>query len=357
MLLALPIRTIDEVFKRKNARKMLQTLAEERVVSASFLASKAGVSVKAAWSFLKDLEKTGHVERNGDFKATDRIEEDYIVVNLRDALSEHLFKSRYAPLFLRSLIIMEGLPIRMVSESVQIPYRTAKRILSWLKNAGIILERGVRNDLIRRAVDPTDLIPRKEHRQAIRHFLHVMDLEYPHFTEPIVLFGDASWGRSTVSLDILAMSRLAIPYERHLLFSKRLVSAASNVSYQFGAIINLTFSLEDVWIAQKLGFVANPHPIISMAFDGICIHGNLPEKDDYYELMSQALRYSEERIHKLQEKGYITEKNGKYVYTEKAFESWRKREKSRLFEKELQIEGKTIRLIGIMHDYEKEKFS
>lgn len=349
MLLTIPIDSTDALFRRKGARRMLEALARERSTTITRLASLACVSAKAVWMFVKDLEKTEHVERIGKrFRATDMIQSDHIIVNLRDVFSSLLFRHRITPLLLRLLIMREGVTLREASTLLSASYKTVKRAMSLLRSCGVVSRNNVRVDLLRMVDDSVALVPRRVHRQAIRHLLNVVEEQYPRFSEPLVLYGDASWGKNTFSMDLLALSRAAYPPERYMELLKALVSASSSVTFQFGTIVNITFSTEDVWLAQSLGFVSNPHPIINAAFEGICVHGKLPEAEDYFSLMDRALHYSPERIKKLLESGYIIEKNGKLVHTEKALKLWKESKKSELYEQTTTFDGKNIKVISIM---------
>lgn len=345
MLVRIPFDSTETLFKRKGAKEMLKIMAKEKKVKIVRLAELAGVSVKTAWAFVKDLEKTEHIEKTGrQLMATERIQDDHIIVNLRDHHLAPFFKHDITP-SLMLLLMKEHVSLKEASRRLSASYIKVKRAASLLRNSGIMAREGMKGELLVEVVDPLSMVPRKRHRQAIQHLLGVMKEQRPDSTEPIILYGDAAMGKNAISLDFLTLSRVAYPVEKHVSFLKGFVSAASSTTYQFGVIINVTFSSEDVWLAQLLGLVSNPHPIIAMAFDGINIHGRPPEAEDYFSLMNQAIHFSQERIDELLEKGYIINKNGKLVHTEKALQSWRA--KSILYEQIVIIDGKSIKMIGI----------
>jgi DNA-binding Lrp family transcriptional regulator len=347
VLFTLPYSAVDHLFRCKHARDILHALADERYVTVTSLAKSVGLSVKAVWSFMRQLEQAGCLIReHGLLKVSERVGNGYVVVNLRDVETGKLFRCRSTPLLLYLLIARKGMPLRWISQLAHVPYRTVKRALVQLREAGIVSGMDVRLELLREVDDPLALVPRSGHRSAIRHLLSVLSEEYPDFIEPIVVFGDASWGRNTVSIDVLAMSKLAFPPEKHVVFLRRLSSAASSATYQFGYIFNMAYTTEDAWLAQKLGFVSNPHPLIEASFDGICVSGEIPQDEDYFELMAQALHFSEERIRELIDEGHIVERNGKYVCTEKAIGLYREK-RAKLFEERKDINGRPILFIGV----------
>jgi len=216
-----------------------------------------------------------------------------------------------------------------------------------LRCSGVLLDSKTRAELLKEVNDPCGLIPRRIHREAVRHFLRVVESQCPGFTEPIILYGDASWGKEILSIDVLALSMVAYSPERLLKFARGLASASANIANHFGAAVSVVFSTEDVFLAQGLGFVSNPNPIIDLALNGICVHGRLPTAEDYFDLMNQVLHYSPERIKELMEKGCVAERKGRLVYTEKAFESWKKSKQSTLFEQVMSVNGKSMKVIGI----------
>jgi biotin operon repressor len=347
VLFALPYSAVDYLFKCKRAKEILQILVDEKHVTITSLAKSVGLSVKAVWSFMRQLEQAGFLIReHGLLKVSERVGNGYVVVNLRDVEVGKLFRCRFTPLLLYLLISRRGMSLRWISQLAHMPYRTAKRALMQLREAGIVSGMNVRTELLREVDDPLVLVPRNGHRSAIRHFLSVLGEEYPNFTEPVVVFGDASWGRNTISIDVLAMSKLAFPPEKHVVFLRRLSSAASSATYQFGYIFNITYTTEDAWLAQKLGFVSNPHPLIEASFDGICVNGEIPQEENYFELTMHALHLSEERIRELLGEERIAEKNGKYVYTKKAIELYRQK-KAKLFEERRTIDDRPILFIGV----------
>jgi hypothetical protein len=348
VLLRLPISTTGKLLKYKNVERMLAVLGEHRSTTASSLAEASSVSVKTAWSMLNDLLQTEHVLKKGRvFQATEKIGTDYISINLRDSLADRLFKHNATRALLYTLVSRKAQSLSAASKFLAVSRRTLTDIMLNLRECGIVSGMEVKSALVEE-VDAVALIPREAHRNAVRHLLRFMADRYGDFKEPIVLFGDASWGRRVVTLNIAGMSRLGDPPEKHLAFAKSLASAAGNTTYHFGTLIDLLLTTEDALLSQKLGLVTNPHPLLDEISDGLCVHGRLPEKDDYFELMNHALSFSEQRVQELLDKGYLERReNGRYVCTEKAFNAYRREAMSGLEERTIQIEGKAVRFIAI----------
>ena len=348
MLLAVPYESASLLFKYKNSGSMLRELSKHRRITASSLAEMAHVGVKTAWSLLRSLQRVECVVRDGRFfKATDALQDDSIIINLRDSFYDDIFRYNVTRRILFSLATKKHRSFAKMARDLQIPYVTCIAVVNMLRKSGLMADRGLREGLIREASNPLQLIPRSAHRSAAEHFLQALKTYYPEFSEPLILFGDASWGKPSLSIDILALSELSVYPEKLYVFARALVNAASVVTGSFGAAVDLNITTKDAWLAQELKMVRNPHPTLAMAFEGICIHGSLPTFKDFFEFMNRARPVEKEKVAEWLRKGYVRiNEQGRYVFTERALDRWRKKP-SEIFEEKVKIEGRSISFIGI----------
>jgi hypothetical protein len=348
VLLAVPYEATSSLFKYKNSGLMLRELSRHGKITASDLAGKALVGVKTAWSLLRSLQRVECVARDGGFfRATGALQEDSIVINLRDSFYDDIFRYAITRRVLLYLATKKHKSFAEMARDLQTPYVTCIAVVNLLRRSGLVTNHGLREGLLREASSPLQLIPRSIHRSAIEHFLQALETYYSGFEEPIILFGDASWGKPSLSIEIMGLSELSAPPEKFYVFTRALANAASVVTSAFGASIELSVSTRDAWLAQKLKIVRNPHPTLAKAFEGICIHGSLPTLANLYELMNRTRPIEKEKLEEWLQKGYVErEREGRYVFTEKALTQLQKKP-SETFEDEIRVEGKKISLIGV----------
>jgi len=348
MMLKLPIEKAAFLLKHKNIDRILKCIATRRSVTSRCVAREAGVTVKVAWLALRDLTETEHLEKKDRrFVASSKIRDEYVLVNLRDLRSDRLFRWRATRKILYLLATRKEISQKEISIRTWVPYVTVRKILITLRDAGIIVGDELNTEFFLMPTDPIELVPRQVHQNVARQFLTALKTYRPSLTEPVVIFGEASWGKPTITIRIAALSKAATPPEEQIALADGLVLAASNVTSQFGLSVDLTLTTQDACLAQQLGF-AKPVMLISEILDGICIHGRMPTPEDYFELAMETYPLSKERIQDMLRKGYLTKtEDGRLIHTPKGFEALRKKRKSKLIECEVERHGKKVRVIAL----------
>ena len=155
-------------------------------------------------------------------------------------------------------------------------------------------------------------------------------------------------GLPTLDFDLAVLTNKVVEPTAMSTLARHLISSAENVTLHFGSHINLAMMAPSVWLEMKIGIVKNLSPSIIEIIEGICIHGRLPRDEDLFSLERLINPLPERDIKRLLQKKYINQiAKGKYAYTEKAIETFRKKARSKVTENLLQINGKKIRLIGV----------
>ena len=195
MLLKVPFEATSQIFKHKNIPLILETLRRRRFVRTGTVMSYAKISRRIAQSSLSSLTKAEFVVREkGGYRITERIGDNFIVLNLRDARTDCLFRWRSARRLLYLLYTRPDEPLSHLASKAAVSYRMTKKIVRSLRSAGIIHGRDINRDLIIEPEDPVSLIPQSSHQQVIRHFLYALKTIHRDFDDAIILFGNASWG-------------------------------------------------------------------------------------------------------------------------------------------------------------------
>jgi hypothetical protein len=203
-------------------------------------------------------------------------------------------------------------------------------IIDDLERVGLLSCGEIPKELLYEPQDPTLLIPRRAHREATRRMLETLRVHYDVSLIPaIVLFGKASWGESTYTLNIAVLLDIMAHQPPHFesfaqLFESVTVACGNNTS-QLGALFNIFFTAKEVWLYQQLDLLMPASHKIAAALSGICIHGNLPSIDDLFEMSRRVLPSTEQWIAEKLAKGYLKPIcDNKYSYTDKAIQrfSW-----------------------------------
>lgn len=342
MLLKLPLSTSAEALKAKNATAVLSLMASGRKFRSRELASMTGVSRKGIRKLLRTLLQAGVIEKVGRaYQCTPALSGSGIIVNLRDVRTRLLFKPKLLYDLLLSLHFTDD-PLLKIASELRISYRTAKRLLRRLRTLGLVEGFEVNPALILQPADPLELIPRDEHRLAVKEFLQLAP-EAPDCA--LIFFGDASFGLKTSTLNFLILFPATIRPEELTSMMERYVIAASSITEAHGLSIDLTFAVKDVWLEQKLGMLLVDNALLKQAQRGICLRGKLPDKDDYFELHRLARPVSPTRLAELLAKGYVKQEGARYVYTEKALRTMRAKAPTLIEETQVPILGKNVRLL------------
>ena len=348
MLVKIPFDKSSSLLRHADSPKMLRVIASQPSITSGKLAFKSGVSRRLASLFLSNLSRTGHLTKQGrTYFRSEMIGEDYIAINLRDSEADRLFRWRIMRKLLYLLCTGKFSSLAEAARILEASYETVKKAMAIFRSTSIVFREHVNPEFIIEAVDPIRLIPRREHRQVVRHFLDSVEIYYPEFQEPVVLFGDASWGIFTLNIDIAVLMEDTASAVSMLAASEKFVMAAENVTASQGANINLTMMMGSVLIKYNLGLLEGISPTIEAIKDGICVHGEIPNEEDLFSLMASRIPPPNERIEEMLRKGYLEATERGYRFTNKAIDAFKKRPKSKITEKFVTVGKKQIRLIGV----------
>lgn len=345
MLVSIPF-TADKLFRRRDIRKTLSFIASKRTFSLQQLVSGAALTEKSARSILKDLVWTEHLERRGrTFAATDKIGDAMLIVNLRDIRADRLFRYKATRQLL--LEMCRGEPnLKDLSLRLGASYRMVKMTLQKLRQVEIACGKRVREEFVVQPKDPLELVPRRSTRLILQNLVSIIKRQMlPEHTS--ILYGRASWGELDPTLKILVLFNGCLEAQEQEKLMQGFVLAAGSLTSTFGQSVDLTFTLKEVWIAQKLGIAKPESLLIEETYDGICFDGEEPQLSDYFSLHQLATPAPPAKIAEWLEKGYIAEANGRYVYTEKAIETFRKKSPTHIVELHLSILGKGVLFITV----------
>lgn len=351
MLLAIPFDVSSDLFRYSATPRILRALSKNRSLTASTAMRETQTSWKAAWLTLQCLERTEYVRRLGrKYAATDKIRDEFFILNLRDFMANELFKWKAIRALLYHLYTKPHISHRELCHLLGASYDTVKVIMRKLKRAGIIVEGKVEPEFIFHPSTQLELIPRTTHREGVQYFLSALKTCYPDFDEAVVLFGDASWGKPTIELDLLAVVASPDP-DRMYFTAKKLVYASENTTLNYGAKISLSMMARYVWPQLKLDIVDYNNISLQAVIEGICIYGQLPANEEFFKLGREVSPWPDGVIQEKLEKGYLRPiGDGEYVYTDKAIKVF-KEKRSKVTETWIQVGGKQIRLIGVAPPY------
>jgi len=346
MMVKIPFNSVDALFRLRKASEGLTVIATLRSFTLKRLREEAEMSRRVSESLVRTLLYTEHLERRGKkFFATDLVGADFTILNLHDARCDKLF--RHKPT--RSLLLAlcrceEGGPCGL-SARLGVPYRSLERALKLLRDVGIVSDIHLNENTLVHPTDAISFVPRKAHRIVLQDFVYMIvsrKLSYP-----LILFGPASDGEDTLKLDIMTLLRGYMRSDDIVDAMKAVVSAATNITSTHGVTLETWFALEEVWLAQKLGFAKNPNPTLARALEGICIYGKTPEKHDYFEIHQTADPAPPTKLAEWVSKGYVEKVGERYVYTDKAFQAFKSRAPTNIIEASIPILGKEVKFLTV----------
>jgi len=295
---------------------------------------------------VRDLLWTEHLERRGRrLFPSERIGSDSIIINLRDVRTSTLFRWNKTREILLKLC-SDNAKLRDISVNLQISYRMVQWILRNLRQADIVSDLHVNTNIIVKPKDPLELVPRKEHRFLLRNYTSMLET-FGLGNAPLILYGDASWGKPTFTLELLALIKGYMEAEDQERLMRNYVIAAKNLTSNYGAGMKISFALEEVWLAQRLGFASTENLLLSSAMEGICLCGKLPTREDYFELHQLVNPAPPTKIREWIAKGYVQEVDGRYVYTDKAIERFRETAPTNVVEVLVPILDRKVRFITV----------
>ena len=347
MLMAVPFEAVHKIFKHKAMSSTFRLLSSHRLVTSSALRREARVSHETLRRMIRSLERAEYVVKEGrKIMATDKVRQDDLIINLRDTRIDCLMRWKITRQLLYLLHMKPHITLSGMANILGVSLETVKVVLKNLRLAGLVCGKQLNPKLVVKPTNPLDLVPRSTHRQAVDHFISIIKQRRPEFDETLVLFGEASWGRPTIMLNIAVLTtKDKLP--EILALSKDLAFVSENVTLNFGATIDLTLMLRKIWLLLKSGHVKNPSLLANEILEGICVHGQLPRDEELYELDRMTYPLPKTKVQELLMKGYVERKGSKLVYTDRAIDAF-KCNKSVMTEDIIPIDGKKIRLIGVV---------
>jgi len=347
MLISIPYKSLPLLFKHKGMEKVMPFIHTNPGFSIRHLRDQVGLGRKLSQSILKTLLWTEHIEKQGRrYFPTEKINAEYLIVNLRDVRTDALFKWSGARSILLTLYEKRTAKVYELSVFLGIPYRTIKRTLHYLRRAGIVSDLHINKDVIMQPRDPLELVPRKEHRTLLQDYISMIK-EKGLDNLPIILFGDASYGMPTLTIDLLVLLKGFMKPEEQERIMEGFVLASKNITSSYGVALEVIFALEEVWLAHKLDFTSKRNEILTRALRGICLRGRTPKKEDYFELHQLANPAPPTKIKEWIVRGYVQEANGRYVYTDKAIERFREKAPTNVVEVLVPILDRKVRFITV----------
>jgi hypothetical protein len=346
MLISVPFEKAGEILKHREIGKVLSFAARCNTFTMKQLAEATSLSRKRVRSTLKMLLWTEHVEKVGrTFYLTDMVRDERLIVNLRDIRLNELFKWR-----LTRELLLEAYKGRLKLSNFSVDHGLSYRMVKWmvrkLRLEGIISENKINENCIVTPKNPLDLVPRRAHRSVLCDLLAMIDEHKPP-EHTLVFFGDASWGVLTPTLKLMILFPGALRAEEQERLMRSYVLSGGNITTSYGEVVETVFALKEVWLAQKLGIAAEKSQLLADAFDGICLRGEIPQKDDYFELHQQATPFPPSKIADWEGKGYIMRFGDRYVYTDRALETFKEKAPTSIREVFVPILGKNVRFITV----------
>lgn len=352
MLMIVPFEATSKIFKHRAMPKILRSISIRSSITLGILRQEARVSYETLRRIVRVLEEAEYVTREGHrVVAAGKVKREGLVINLRDSRIDGLMRWKITRRLMYLLYTNPSMTFSEMAYVLGVSLETVKAVMKNLRIVGLVCGKQLNPDLTVKPTSPIELVPRSVHQQAITHFISTVKRRQRRFDETLVLFGDASWGRPAIKLNLAILTTKVKPSE-FLALSKDLVFASENVTLNFGAIIDLTLMLRKIWLLLKLGHVKNPSLISNEILEGLCVYGQLPRDEELYDLDRMTYPLPETRVKELLRKGYIERKGAKLVYTSKAIDAFR-RNKSMMTEEIIPINSKKIRLIGVAPPCEK----
>jgi hypothetical protein len=344
MLLRITSESARCVLKHDGMDKVISYVSSHPVFRSSELASAVKIGKKCTHEILRSLLSTEHLEKQGRaYRSVSRIHNNYMTINLRDVRSDALFKWKGTRQILYELCV-ERSTLAKASEKAGISYRMAQWIARKLRGAGILLELEVNPCFLEQPQDPFELIPRRADRTVLRELADMV--ESRGLTEhALIFFGDASFGFPSPVLNLMVLMRGDMEEDKQEHLMQSYVAAASNVTLSYGRLVEVSFAIEEAWLAQKLGITSTVSSLLCDSYAGICLSGRLPLEEDYFELLRSVNPPPQSRIREWLDKGYLTQVNGKLAYTSKALQKFRQEAPTNLMEVVMPILEKKVRFI------------
>ena len=343
MIVKLPLASCVEILKAKS--EVLSFIASRSEFTVNEVVAATHAGKKGVRRLVKRLVKAGCVEKDGKaYRWVIPVQDGNFIVNLRDYKTEALFRNRKMRDVLLSLFFGETSVMKMALD-VGSSYRQTKRMLQSLRRIGLIKGLELNPQLIFEPENPLDLIPRHEHRTMVKEFLDLVSSKAPDI--PLIFFGDASWGRPTTKLEFMLLVHAVAPPEEINNVIQQHVLAARGLESSHNCRVELAVAWTTVWLEQKLGMTLTENPLMKEATRGICLRGKVPGKDDYFQLHFMEQPLPESRLKELLKKQYLAYNGFRYVYTDKAIRTMRRKAPTLIKEARIPVLDRSITLLTI----------
>jgi DNA-binding transcriptional ArsR family regulator len=325
---------------RKSVIEALHLLLLQGEVSINALVAH-GFSRKSAWQTITCLRKAEFVARSGWGKYRPNkfvIRGGEILLNPYDGMLELIFRSRPLRRILKAKMAEPSMGVGEISSMLGISTRTVLRAARDLQKAGILSEDGQLQSVYE-PKSQIERLPRSLHREAISHFLKCLEA-YGSSGIPsaIIVFGPAAEGLPLQPIGVACLTSLVQRADEHSRLAFALALAKENVEGNFKLNINPIIVVENAYLAARLGILAEPNALLKYVAEGICVYGKTPNRDDYFEILNKIAPLTVEDLKEKVEKGYVVHTGGRYVFTEKAIETFRKRAPTHISETYIPID-------------------
>lgn len=344
MLLSIPFELCSSLFKYGGAEKILSFIDVQRSFTLKQLIESTRLSRNSTRPFLQALLSTEHIQKRGRvYVATDKIRGGSIEINLRDVESDALFRWKGT----RQIILYAGkLPSTEVSRVAGISYRMTKWITRKLSLMGVLSGHQVNRSFLKAYSSPLEIVPRSAHRFVLENIVSTIK-EKGLVKHALVFYGDASWGKNVPTLPLLVLFRGSIASTEQRQLMESYVAVAGTATATYGTMIDVSFALEEAWLAHQLGITATVHPTLLEASNGLFIYGEQPRKEDYFELLHSINPPLPSRLIEMLKKGYIVQDGDRYVFTQKAIKTFQEKAPTYLLEVVFPILDRKVKLVMI----------
>lgn len=348
LLLPLPLNVFLELCKN-NVKEVLTMLIEHGETSTRQLIQTLKLSKKGVWSTAKTLLNAEliSVSSRGKFRINgSRFRDNNVILNMRDTMLSNVFKRRLMRPVLLELMRNPQASVSQIMDALSVSHMSVRRVLADLQSAGISAGQLISH--VYEPDDPLEHVPRSIHRDVLKHLLGFLEMRGAlRLCSAIVVYGAASTGSVTSKLDIATVSSLTMEAEKHVHLMETMLKAEENVEQVFNTGLNVVAVVEDALLAVKLGMTSTLNYTLIDILNGICIWGRLPEPEDFFDLFMKAYPMSEKDIEEKMQKGYLTQVDGRLVFTEKAIDHFRKHAPTNIIDTFIPIRDQKMRFITI----------
>jgi len=150
-----------------------------------------------------------------------------------------------------------------------------------------------------------------------------------------------------MKLEFMLLLHATTPSEELNKIIQQHVLAARGLESSHNCRVELAAAWTAAWLEQKLGMTLVENPLMKEAMRGICLRGNVPKKDDYFQLHSMEHPLPESRIKDLLKKQYLVHDGSRYVYTDKAIRTMRRKAPTLIKEAQIPVLDRRVTLLTV----------